>query len=106
MSSHSNRRIRAQRKRHARTVERLLDRLHTLDKQGRLVEAATVREQLFAIAPPKPASPKPVRKPLRTQEWVRAIGRPLGLSPTSPVLEKREPKRETRDRSKMGGKRW
>ena len=82
------------------------------------MEAAIVRAQLLAIAPPKPALPKPARKLLRNQEWVRPradepiIGTPLGLTPTSPVLEKQEPKvhgvnaqRETRSRPKVGGAR-
>ena len=116
MSSHSNRRIRAQRKRHARIVARLKDRIRTFTEQGRKSEAATVRAELLLLTG-VPAHTKRVNgKDIAVRPYVpkhtyhHKIGTPLGLTPTSPVLEKQEPKvhgvnaqRETRSRPKVGG---
>jgi len=133
MSSHSNRRIRAQRKRHSRTVARLRDRIRTFEGQGRKKEAKAANAELFALllqsvsvvqvrartrqVTLKDGTTKDVEvapfKALRRQPWVEPkIGAPLGLTPTSPVLEKQEPQvhgvnaqRETRSRPKVGGAR-
>ncbi len=131
MSSYRNRRIRAQKKRHAQTVARLKDRVRTFDQQGRLTERSDAQTQLHAfvfadvrtvqvqahtrrvtlkdgttkdvlVAPFKVGPRK-----LRLQPWVEPK---LGLAPTSLVLEKEPPKvhgvnaqRETRSRTKVGG---
>ena len=116
MSSHSNRRIRAQRKRHVRIVARLKDRIRTFTEQGRKSEAATVRAELLLLTG-VPAHTKRVNgKDVAVKPYVskhtyhHKIGTPLGLTPTSPVLEKQEPKvhgvnaqREERSRPKTGG---
>ena len=118
MSSHSNRRIRAQRKRHAQIVVRLKDRIRTFTEQGRKSEAATVRAELLLLtgvevrAHTKRVNVKDVavKSYVPKHTYHHKIGTPLGLTPTSPVLEKQEPKvhgvnvqRETRSRPKVGG---
>ena len=92
MSSHSNRRIRAQRKRHVRIVARLKDRIRTFTEQGRKSEAATVRAELLLLTG-VPAHTKRVNgKDVAVKPYVskhtyhHKIGTPLGLTPTSPVL--------------------
>jgi len=116
MSSHSNRRIRAQRKHHVRIVARLKDRIRTFTEQGRKSEAATVRAELLLLTG-VPAHTKRVNgKDVAVKPYVskhtyhHKIGTPLGLTPTSPVLEKQEPKvhgvnaqREEHSRPKTGG---
>ncbi len=113
MSSYRNRRIRAQRKRHSITVSRMRDRIRTLTDQGRTKEARRevklLAELVWQNRRPDPvAAPPAVSKPKHT--YHHKIGAPLGLTPTSPVLEKQEPKvhgvnaqRESRSRPKVGG---
>src|SRR5208337_2496278 len=113
MSSYRNRRIRAQRKRHAQTVARLRDRIRTLVAQTRYKEAAVSKHFLteLEVVPVKQAEVKAAPY-VPKHTYHHKIGTPLGLSPTSPVLEKQEPKvhgvnaqRETRSRPKVGGAR-
>ena len=140
MSSYRNRRIRAQKKRHAQTVARLKDQIRSFAERGciakewatqtrlngllsaeRLAKAFTVRAHTRVTL--KDGTVKEVKidsftvgresRKLKLQSWVEPkIGAPLGLAPTSLVLEKESPKvhgvnaqRETRSRSKIGGAR-
>jgi hypothetical protein len=128
MSSYRNRRVRAQRKRHSRTVAQLKDRIRTFEEQGRKKEAKTVETKLMAIllgavsvvqvrAHTKRVTLKdgttkdvPVRPYTTKHTYHHKIGEQLGITPTSPVLEKQDPKvhgvnvqRETRSRPKVGG---
>ncbi len=140
MSSYRNRRIRAQKKRHAQTVARLKDQIRSFAERGciakewaaqtrlngllsaeRLAKAFTVRAHTRVTL--KDGTVKEVKidsftvgresRKLKLQSWVEPkIGAPLGLAPTSLVLEKEPPKvhgvnaqRETRSRSKIGGAR-
>ena len=140
MSSYRNRRIRAQKKRHAQTVARLKDQIRSFAERGciakewatqtrlngllsaeRLAKAFTVRAHTRVTL--KDDTVKEVKidsftvgresRKLKLQSWVEPkIGAPLGLAPTSLVLEKEPPKvhgvnaqRETRSRSKIGGAR-
>jgi hypothetical protein len=113
MSSHNNRRVRAQRKRHAKTILRLRDRIRTLTEQGRMKEAKKVveltAEHVWQNRKPEPIA-APVAPYVLKHTYHHKIGTPLGLTPTPPVLEKQEPKvhgvnvqRETRSRPKVGG---
>lgn len=113
MSSYRNRRVRAQRKRHSRTVARLRDRIRTFVAQTREKEAAVAKHFLseLEIAPAKRVD-TPVASYVPKHTYHHKIGTPLGLAPTSLVLEKEPPKvhgvnaqRETRSRSKIGGAR-
>ncbi len=138
MSSYRNRRIRAQKKRHAQTVARLKDQIRSFAERGciakewaaqtrlngllsaeRLAKAFTVRAHTRVTL--KDGTVKEVKidsftvgresRKLKLQSWVEPkIGAPLGLAPTSLVLEKEPPKvhgvnaqRETRSRPKVGG---
>jgi hypothetical protein len=89
MSSHNNRRVRAQRKRHAKTILRLRDRIRTLTEQGRMKEAKKVVE-LAAELVWQNRKPEPIAAPVAPyvlkHTYHHKIGTPLGLTPTSPVL--------------------
>ena len=128
MSSYRNRRVRAQRKRHSRTVAQLKDRIRTFEEQGRKKEAKVAQDRLLKLllgavhaAHVRPHTRRITLKDGTTKDvevssyvpkhtYHHKIGTPLGLSPTSPVLEKQDPKvhgvnaqRETRSRPKVGG---
>ena len=128
MSSYRNRRVRAQRKRHSRTVAQLKDRIRTFEEQGRTKEAKVAQDRLLKLllgavhaAHVRPHTRRITLKDGTTKDvevssytlkhtYHHKIGTPLGLSPTSPVLEKQDPKvhgvnaqRETRSRPKVGG---
>lgn len=49
MSSYRNRRVRAQRKRHSRTVAQLKDRIRTFEEQGRKKEAKVAQDRLLKL---------------------------------------------------------
>jgi hypothetical protein len=116
MSSWNSRRVRSQRRRHAKRVTRLRDRFRTFDEQGRHKEAErTLRELADIIPPPSPKKPvqqAPRRPPV--QPWVR-VGSARVRSPaplTSQPVEKMEPKvhgvnsqREDRRKPIVGGAR-
>ena len=127
MSSYRNRRVRAQRKRHSRTVAQLKDRIRTFEEQEQK-EAKVAQDRLLKLllgavhaAHVRPHTRRITLKDGTTKDvevssytlkhtYHHKIGTPLGLSPTSPVLEKQDPKvhgvnaqRETRSRPKVGG---